>query len=110
VTISERFWFYQDLVECGIREARNRGVGADDTVLNTLVASIVKRWFEEAFGQTVVSLRGRYRDPDWGPNVFESALSSEALTAAVLSHRWLLLSQVRKELGQRLGRLKDNAA
>jgi len=111
ITISERFWFYQDVIECFKREAANRTASAaDDTVVATVVENIVKRWFEEALGQTVVALRGLCRDPQWGPSVFDSALSNEGLTAAVLSHRWLLLSQVRKELGVRLGRLRENAA
>jgi Histidine kinase-, DNA gyrase B-, and HSP90-like ATPase len=111
VTVNGRFWFYEDLKACCVREsATRRAVGTAESVIAAVAEAIVKRWFEEALVQTVVSLRGMATHPAWGPKVFDTALSDEGLTAAVLSHRWLLLSQVRRELGVRLGRLKEHAA
>jgi len=54
----------------------------------------VRRWFEEAFSQAVVVLRPMSHDERWGPNVFETGLSDEGLTAAVVSHRWYWFPQL----------------
>ena len=49
-------------------------------------------------------------DGRWGPKAYETGLSDEGLTAAVVSHRWLLLSAIKRGLAGRLGRMKDVAA
>jgi hypothetical protein len=70
----------------------------------------VRRWFEEALSQAVVVLRPLAHDERWGPSVFENGLSDEGLTVAVVSHRWLLISAIKRGLAGRLGRMKETAA
>ena len=46
-------------------------------------------------------------DAHWGPMVYNTGLSDEGLTAAVMSHRWLMMSAIKRGLAGRLGRLKE---
>ena len=108
VTASTRFDLYLDLVEWGIKEAKVRGVAdIDDGTLRTIVEEEVQRWFAQAFVETVVVLRPKEHDANWGPKVYETALSDEGLTAALVSHRWHMMTAIRRGLSGRLGHRKD---
>lgn len=111
VTANAKFDFYLDLLEWSIEEAKNRTASdVDDVILRRICADEVRRWFEESLAQSVVVLRPMAHDTRWGPKVYETGLSDEGLTAAVVSHRWLLLSAIKRGLAGRLGRMKDVAA
>lgn len=111
VTVNATFDFYRDLLEWSVTEARSRVASeVKEETLRTICKDEVRRWFEEALAQAVVVLRPLAHDERWGPKTFETALSDEGLTASVVSHRWLLISAIKRGLAGRLGRLKETAA
>jgi hypothetical protein len=111
VTANAKFDFYRDLLEWSREEAKSRlAAEIDDETLRNICQDEVRRWFEEALSQSVVVLRPLAHDERWGPKVFETGLSDEGLTAALVSHRWLLLSAIKRGLAGRLGRMKDITA
>jgi hypothetical protein len=111
VTANAKFDFYLDLLEWGIEEARSRAASSvEQETLRHVCEDEVRRWFEEALSQAVVVLRPFAHDDRWGPSVFENGLSDEGLTAAVVSHRWLLLSAIKRGLAGRLGKMKESVA
>jgi hypothetical protein len=111
VTANATFDFYLDLLEWSLQEARSRVASeVDEETLKKICADEVRRWFEESLAQAVVVLRPMSHDAQWGPKVFETGLSDEGLTAAVVSHRWLLMSAIKRGLSGRLGRLKETPA
>jgi hypothetical protein len=111
VTANAKFEFYLDLLEWSVDEARQRVASEiDDETLKHICEDEVRRWFEESLAQAVVVLRPLAHDARWGPKVFENGLSDEGLTAAVVSHRWLLISAIKRGLAGRLGRTKASAA
>ncbi|HEX9248048.1 MAG TPA: hypothetical protein VF856_01040, partial [Gemmatimonadaceae bacterium] len=94
-----------------IAEARSRVASeVKEETLRTICQDEVRRWFEEALAQAVVVLRPLMHDARWGPKAFETAVSDEGLTASVVSHRWLLISAIKRGLAGRLGRFKETAA
>jgi hypothetical protein len=110
VTANATFDFYRDLLEWSVMEARSRVASeVKEETLRTICKDEVRRWFEEALAQAVVVLRPLAHDERWGPKTFETALSDEGLTASVVSHRWLLISAIKRGLAGRLGRLKETA-
>lgn len=111
LTANARFEFYLDLLEWSLTEAKNRlATDISDETLRRICEDEVRRWFEEALAQAVVVLRPMSHDERWGPNVFETGLSDEGLTAAVVSHRWLLMSAIKRGLAGRLGRARETVA
>lgn len=111
LTANAKFDFYLDLLEWSRAEAKNRlATDIDDEALRRICEDEVRRWFEEALSQAVVVLRPMSHDERWGPNVFDTGLSDDGLTAAVVSHRWLLISAIKRGLAGRLGRMKETAA
>ena len=108
VTANPRFDLYVDMVEWGIREAKARGTAEiDEVALRAIVEDEVRRWFAQAFTEAIVVLRPMEHNAAWGPKVYETALSDEGLTAAVVSHRWHMMSAIKRGLAGRLGRPKD---
>jgi hypothetical protein len=69
----------------------------------------VRKWVYDALAQAVVVLRPMSHDARWGPMVYQTGLSDVGLTSAVVSHRWLLLSAIKRGLAGRLGKIKDVA-
>lgn len=109
VTANACFGFYTELVDWSIGEAKKRVTSdIDEETLRKICADEVRRWFEEALSQAVVVLRPLSHDARWGPMVFDTGLSDEGLTAAVVSHRWLLLSAIKRGLAGRLGRMRES--
>lgn len=110
VTASARYDFYLDMLEWAFAEAKARGASdIDEKALRAIVEDEVRRWFEQALSEAVVVLRPMAHDAKWGPKVYETGLSDEGLTAAVVSHRWHMLSAIKRGLAGRLGRAKDAA-
>jgi hypothetical protein len=111
VTASTDFDFYRDLLDWATHEAKSRVASeiTDDT-FRQICEDEVRRWFEEALAHVVVGLRPMAHDAEWGPMVYSSGLSDEGLTAAVISHGWLMMSAIKRGLGLRLGRLKEGVA
>jgi hypothetical protein len=111
VTANSRFSFYRDLVEWTIEEGKARSLSdIEDETLNAICEDEVRRWFEQALTEAVVVLRPMAHDDKWGPSVFETGLSDEGLTAAVVSHRWHMMTAIKRGLAGRLGKQRDAAA
>lgn len=109
VTASAQFDLYQDFLEWSVEKARKRvSSEVDDVTLRKICADEVERWFSEALSQAVVVLRSKAHDARWPPTAYETALSDEGLTVAVVSHRWLLLSAIKRGLAGRLGSMRDS--
>ena len=108
VTANATFDFYRDLVNWGVQEAKSRVASEiDDATLRLICQDEIRRWFEEALASAIVALRPMAYDAHWGPMVYNTGLSDEGLTAAVMSHRWLMMSAIKRGLAGRLGRLKE---
>lgn len=111
VTVSARYPFYLDMVEWAVEEARQRAsLEMEEASLRAVVEDEVQRWFEQALTDCVVVLRPLAHEEVWGPMVYKTALSDEGLTAAVVSHRWHMMSAIKRGLAGRLGRSRDSAA
>jgi hypothetical protein len=108
VTASALFSFFQDMVEWAFEEVKKRTLSEiDDDTIRSICDDEVRRWFEQALTEAVVVLRPMARDEKWGPKVFETGLSDEGLTAAVISHRWHMMSAIKRGLAGRLGRARE---
>ena len=105
VTASSAFKFYRDLLAWAEEEARDRAsADMDEAALRAICEDEVKRWFEQALVEAVVNLRPMAHNKHWGPKVYETGLSDEGLTAAVMSHRWHMLTAIKRGLAGRLGK------
>jgi hypothetical protein len=108
VTANALFGFFQDMVEWAFEEVKKRALSEiDDETIRGMCDDEVRRWFEQALTETVVVLRPLARDEKWGPKVFDTGLSDEGLTAAVISHRWHMMSAIKRGLAGRLGRTRE---
>jgi hypothetical protein len=104
VTASAQFTLYRDMVEWAVVQARERSSpDLAEESLRTLAEDEVQRWFEQALTEAVVVLRPLAHDAKWGPEVYRTGLSDEGLTAAIVSHRWHMMSAIRRGLSGRLG-------
>lgn len=111
VTASPSYAGYLDLLEWSIHEAESRSVSEmKPEPLHSIAEDEVQRWFEQALTEAVVVLRPMEHDPKWGPAALEKGLSDEGLTAAVMSHRWHMMSSIKRGLAARLGRQKETVA
>lgn len=62
----------------------------------------VRGWFEQALTETVMGVQGLINSKEWSQTDIDSALSEEALTAAVMQ-RYHIHFAVKRELGSKLG-------
>jgi hypothetical protein len=107
VTVSARYSFYLDMVQWAVEEGRQRAAELDEDSIRSVAEDEVQRWFEQALTDCVVVLRPLAHDEVWGPMVYNTGLSDEGLTAAVVSHRWHMMSAIKRGLAGRLGRSRD---
>jgi len=111
VTANPTFGYFLDLVEWGVGEARQRAASEmDEATLRSIVEDEVKRWFEQALSEAVVVLRPMAHNDKWGPSVYSTALSEDGLTAAIVSHRWHIMTAMKRGLAGRLGTKKESVA
>ncbi len=75
--------------------------------LYEVVQDAVHRWFEQALIETVIGVQALRNSKEWPVTAFETALSDEALTTAVMP-RYHVHNSVKRELGSKLGRLEVN--
>jgi hypothetical protein len=110
VTANSKYDVFLDMVEWAIEEGKHRAASEmDEESLKAIAESEVRRWFEQAWTEAVVALRPMAHDAKWGPKVYETGLSEEGLTAAIVSHLWHMMSVIKRGLAGRLGRQKDAA-
>ena len=108
VTASAHDAFYKDMVEWAFGQAKDRAPSdIDEEALRSIAEDEVQRWFEQALTEAVVVLRPLAHDAKWGPEVYRTGLSDEGLTAAIVSHRWHMMTAIRRGLSGRLGGSKN---
>lgn len=111
VTASAQFGFYKDMIEWAFGQAQERAPGdIAEEALMSLAEDEVQRWFEQALTDAVIVLRPMAHDAKWGPSVYTTGLSDEGLTSAVVSHRWHMMTAIRRGLSGRLGQIKKSEA
>ena len=79
----------------------------DEAAVRAICEDEVKRWYAQALVEAIVSLRPMAHDRHWGPKVYETGLSDEGLTAAVMSQRWHMMNAIRAGLGMTIGSPRD---
>ena len=75
---------------------------------NKSIADAVHEWFEQALIETVIGCQSLQDEQRWSPDDIHTALSDEALTAAVMQ-RYHVANAVKRTLGARLGSLKQRS-
>jgi len=71
--------------------------------LQSTVEEVVHQWFEQALVETVIGIQQMRGSKEWGPEEIEKALSSEALTSAVMQ-RYHVYIACRRDLGAKFGK------
>jgi hypothetical protein len=72
--------------------------------LTDSIEDAVHNWFEQALVETVIGVHALRHAKEWSPQDIDTALSEEALTAAVMQ-RYHVYNSVKRELGSKLGKL-----
>lgn len=98
--VNADFRVFTDMIARLCKE-KNAGPGPG---LQDAVEEIVHQWFEQALVETVIGVQQLRGSKEWGPEEIERALSSEALTSAVMQ-RYHVYIACRRELGARFGKL-----
>jgi hypothetical protein len=77
--------------------------------ISEVTEEAVKTWFEQALVETILGIQGLMNRKDWTQANIDQALSQEALTASVMQ-RYHVHFAVKRELGAKLGSLKNQVA
>lgn len=99
--INSDFRVFVDMVEFYTKEF------GDKSGLTELIEDAIHSWFEQALVETVIGIQALKGSKEWTAQDLESALSEEALTAAVMQ-RYHVNFAVKRELGAKLGSLKKS--
>ena len=97
--VNADFRVFTDMVARLCKE-KETGFGPD---LQGTVEEVVHQWFEQALVETVIGIQQMRGSKEWGPEEIEKALSSEALTSAVMQ-RYHVYIACRRELGAKFGK------
>jgi hypothetical protein len=79
--------------------------GGGESVKKT-VEEVVRAWFEQALVETVMGIQALQGSKEWSQQQIISALSEEALTAAVMQ-RYHVNNSIKRELGSKLGKFQN---
>jgi hypothetical protein len=74
-----------------------------------LARDAVRGWFEQALVETVMGVQGLVNSKEWTQAEIDTALSEEALTAAVMQ-RYHVHFAVKRELGSKLGSRRSHVS
>lgn len=85
------------------RLAKTNGIAPGGIDITPTVTDVVHAWFEQALIETVIGVQQLKGSKEWGPSEIDSALSEEALTAAVMQ-RYHVFTSCKRELGAKLGK------
>lgn len=99
IRLNEDFRGFTDLFDLFVSQV---GAESDDQLVSK-VREVAKEWIETQILEIVVSARGLAGNTFWTPSDLETALSPEALTAAMMG-RYFVVERVRRALGADLGR------
>ena len=100
--INSDFRVFTDMVD------RWKGAYAHAAGAQATVREVVHEWFEQQLIETVMSAQALKSTGKWSMQELESLWSESALTAAVLP-RWHIDQSIKRNLGMRLGSLKQAA-
>jgi hypothetical protein len=78
------------------------------TEVKAIILDAVRGWFEQELVETVLGVKALEASKEWSRDDIKSALSDEALTAAVMP-RYHVNNSIKRELGTKLGRLTKAA-
>ena len=98
--VNADFRVFADMVD---RLAKTKTLSQSGIDIRPTVTDIVHAWFEQALIETVIGIQQLKGSKEWGPGQIESALSEEALTAAVMQ-RYHVFNSCKRELGAKLGK------
>ncbi|MGA8902488.1 hypothetical protein [Bradyrhizobium sp.] len=101
--INADFRVFRDMIA---RLRKEKDIGGQP--LDEAVKEIVHQWFEQALVETVIGIQQLRGSKEWGPDQIDRALSSEALTSAVMQ-RYHVYVACRRELGAKFGKLTVSA-
>lgn len=85
------------------RLSKTKGVAPSSVDIRPMVTDVVHAWFEQALIETVIGVQQLKGSKEWGPGEVDTALSEEALTAAVMQ-RYHVFNSCKRELGVKLGK------
>jgi hypothetical protein len=97
--VNANFRVFKDMI---VRLCKEKDAGTGPG-LPDVVEDVVRQWFEQALVETVLGIQQLRGSKEWGPEEIEKALSSEALTSAVMQ-RYHVYIACRRELGARFGK------
>jgi hypothetical protein len=97
--VNADFRVFTDMIARLCKE-KDTGLGA---TLHSTVEEVVHQWFEQALVETVIGIQQMRGSKEWGPEEIERALSSEALTSAVMQ-RYHVYIACRRDLGAKFGK------
>lgn len=97
--VNTDFRVFQDMVKRLCKE-KDSGHGIE---IEEVVTDVVHQWFEQALIETVIGIQQLKGSKEWPPDELERAVSSEALTSAVMQ-RYHVHIACKRELGAKLGK------
>ena len=98
--VNADFRVFADMID---RLAKTKGMAPGGIDIRPTVTDVVHAWFEQALIETVIGVQQLKGSKEWGPTHIETALSEEALTAAVMQ-RYHVFNSCKRELGAKLGK------
>ena len=98
--VNADFRIFADMVK---RLAKTKDVAPGGIDITPTITDVVHAWFEQALIETVIGVQQLKGSKEWGSSEIESALSEEALTAAVMQ-RYHIFNSCKRELGAKLGK------
>ncbi len=98
--INADFSVFSDMIKYFNKEFK------DITSISEITVEIVRGWFEQALVETIIGVQGLMNRKDWTQANIDAALSQEALTTSVMQ-RYHVLNSVKRELGSKVGSLKN---
>jgi hypothetical protein len=101
--VNADFRVFGDVVSFFVKEF------GETTGIVELTRDAVRGWFEQALVETVMGVQGLMNSKEWSQRDIETALSEEALTAAVMQ-RYHVHFAVKRELASKLGGRRSQAA
>lgn len=105
--INADFRVFSDMIRYWVGKYKNLAAGKN--VVEKTVTEVVHEWFEQQLIETVMSSFGLKSSSEWNDQQIEKLLSEEGLTAVVLP-RYHTNEAVKRNLGEKLGSLKNKAA
>ena len=98
--INADFRVFADMVSYFVKEF------GETPGIKDVVVDAVRAWFEQALVETIMGIQALKNSKEWSGSDIDTALSEIALTAAVMQ-RYHVVFAVKRQLGSKLGALKD---